>query len=47
MASLHIIALLLAIAAAVAVFRFEIGMIPMLAATSAAGIAIYMLGLVS
>ncbi|MGA1807907.1 MULTISPECIES: chromate efflux transporter [Sphingobium] len=45
--SLHLPALVLAAAAAVAVFRFKIGMIPTLAATSAAGIAIYMLGLIS
>lgn len=38
-------ALLMSLAALVAMFRFKIGMLPVLAATSAAGIALYMLGL--
>jgi chromate transporter len=39
-------ALLLAIAAALAVFRFDIGMIRTLAGTSAAGVALHLLGVV-
>lgn len=42
--SLHIPALLLAIGAAVAVFRFKVGMIPTLAATSAIGVALFLSG---
>jgi len=40
--SLHLPALVLAIGAAVAVFRFKVGMIPTLAATSAIGVAMYL-----
>ena len=43
LSSLHVPALVLAIGAAVAVFRFKVGMIPTLLATSAAGIALYLL----
>ena len=39
--------LLLAICAALAVFRFKIGMIPTLAATSMAGAALYLFGAIS
>lgn len=42
--SLHIPALVLALGAAIAVFRFKAGMIPTLAITSAAGIALYLSG---
>jgi chromate transporter len=37
-------ALALSIAAAVAIFRFKIGMIPVLAACSLAGMALYLIG---
>ncbi|WOF44989.1 chromate efflux transporter [Sphingopyxis indica] len=47
LASLHIPALLLAIGAAVAVFRFKVGMIPTLAATSAIGVALFLSGAVN
>lgn len=43
-ASLNIPALILAAAAAIAVFRFKVGMIPTLAATSAAGVLLYLSG---
>ncbi len=39
--------LVLTLAAAIAVFRFRIGMIKVLAACSAAGMAFYLLGVVS
>src|SRR3954471_16746135 len=42
--SLDLPALLLAVAAAVAIFRFKVGMIPVLAACSLAGMALYGLG---
>ncbi len=42
--SLHLPALVLAAGAAIAVFRFKVGMIPTLAVTSAAGVALYLLG---
>ncbi|MHA3795495.1 chromate efflux transporter [Rhizorhabdus wittichii] len=45
--SLHIPALLLAVGAAVAVFRFKVGMIPTLAATSAIGVALFLSGIIS
>lgn len=41
LSSLHLPALLVAVGAAIAVFRFKVGMIPTLLATSAAGIAFY------
>ena len=44
LASLQIPALVLAVGAAVAVFRFKAGMIPMLAVTSTAGVALYLSG---
>jgi chromate transporter len=40
-------ALLLSVAAAVAMFRFKAGMIPTLAACSAAGIGLYLVGAIS
>jgi chromate transporter len=40
-------ALALSAAAMIAMFRFKIGMIPTLAGCSAAGIVLYLLGLVS
>ena len=45
-ASLYIPALVLAAAAAIAVFRFKVGMIPTLAATSAAGVLLYLSGVI-
>ncbi|SCW94523.1 chromate transporter [Sphingobium faniae] len=45
--SLHIPAALLALGAAVAVFRFKVGMIPVLATTSAIGVALYLSGMIS
>ena len=42
--SVHIPAALLALGAAVAVFRFKVGMIPVLATTSAIGVALYLSG---
>lgn len=45
--SLNFWAFLLAAAAIVAMFRFKIGMLPTLAATSAAGIALYAVGTIS
>ncbi len=45
-ASLYIPALVLAAAAAIAVFRFKAGMIPTLAATSAAGVLLYLSGVI-
>ncbi len=45
-ASLYIPALILAAAAAIAVFRFKAGMIPTLAATSAAGVLLYLSGVI-
>lgn len=41
--SLHLPALVLAIGAAVVVFRFKVGMIPTLAATPAVGVAMFLL----
>lgn len=46
LASVDLWAFLLSAAAIVAMFRFKTGMIPTLAATSAAGIALYLLGLI-
>jgi chromate transporter len=40
-------ALVLSVAAALAIFRFKIGMIPVLAACSLAGAALYVAGLIS
>ena len=40
-------ALSLSIAAAVAIFRFKVGMIPTLAASCIAGIVLYLLGAIS
>ncbi|WP_445500884.1 chromate efflux transporter [Microvirga sp. G4-2] len=45
--SVNIWALLLAVAAIIAMFRFKLGMLPTLAATSAAGIALYAAGAIS
>ncbi|ALR22589.1 chromate efflux transporter [Sphingobium baderi] len=45
-ASLYIPALVLAAAAAIAVFRFKAGMIPTLVATSAAGVLLYLSGVI-
>nr|WP_243370925.1 chromate efflux transporter [Microvirga solisilvae] len=45
--SVNVWALLLAAAAIVAMFRFKIGMLPTLAATSLAGIALYALGIIA
>ncbi|MBF9232669.1 chromate efflux transporter [Microvirga alba] len=47
LASVHSWALLLATAAIVAVFRFKMGMLQTLTATSAAGIALYLAGAIS
>lgn len=46
LASLHIPALILALGAAVAVFRFKVGMIPTLAVTSAIGVALFLSGVI-
>ena len=43
-ASVDLWALLLSVAAIVAMFRFKVGMIPTLAACSAAGLALYLVG---
>jgi chromate transporter len=40
-------ALLLSVAAIIAMFRFKIGMLPTLAATSGAGIALYAAGAIA
>jgi chromate transporter len=45
--SVNIPALLLSVGAAIAMFRFKIGMLPTLAGTSAAGIALYAAGIIS
>jgi chromate transporter len=45
--SVDLWALLLSVAAVVAMFRFKVGMIPTLAACSAAGIALYLAGAIS
>ena len=42
--SIDVWALLLSLAAALAIFRFKVGMIPTLAACCAAGIALYLAG---
>ncbi len=47
LASVDIWALLLSAAAVIAMFRFKVGMIPTLAACSAAGIVLYLLGAIS
>jgi chromate transporter len=47
LASVDWLALALTIAAAVAIFRFKIGMIPTLAACCVAGIVLYLLGAIS
>jgi chromate transporter len=44
LASVDVWALLLSSAAVIAMFRFKVGMIPTLAATSAAGVALYLTG---
>jgi chromate transporter len=44
LSSVHPWALALSVAAAVAIFRFKIGMIPVLAACCAAGVVLYLLG---
>jgi chromate transporter len=45
--SVNLWALLLSAAAIVAMFRFKIGMLQTLAATSAAGVALYMAGAIA
>src|SRR5262245_30267515 len=45
-ASVDVWALVLSVAAALAIFRFKVGMIPTLAASCAAGIALYLAGLI-
>ena len=45
--SVNVWALLLSMAAIIAMFRFKVGMLPTLAATSAAGIALYAAGLIT
>jgi chromate transporter len=47
LASIDVWALLLAVAAVVAMFRFKVGMIQALAACSAAGVALYLSGMLS
>ncbi len=47
LASVDIWALLLSAAAVIAMFRFKVGMIPTLAACSAAGIVLYLLGVIA
>ena len=47
LASVDSWALVLSVAAIVAMFRFKVGMIPTLAATSAAGVALYLAGAIS
>ena len=47
LASLDIWSLVLALGAAIAIFRFKVGMIPTLAGTCAAGVALYAMGLVT
>jgi chromate transporter len=47
LATLNIVALVLAVAALVAIFRFKVGMIPTLLGCSAAGIALYFAGVTS
>ncbi len=44
-ASLNVWSLVLALGAAIAIFRFKLGMIPTLAASCAAGVVLYALGL--
>jgi chromate transporter len=46
-ASVDLWALLLAVAAAIAIFRFKVGMIPTLAACCLAGISLYMVGAIA
>ena len=46
-ASLNVWSLVLALGAAIAIFRFKVGMIPTLAASCAAGVVLYALGLVT
>ncbi|WP_414474374.1 chromate transporter [Microvirga sp. M2] len=45
--SVNIWAFLLSVVAVIAMFRFKVGMVPTLAATSAAGIVLYLLGAIS
>ena len=45
--SLNVWSLVLALGAAIAIFRFKLGMIPTLAASCAAGVVLYALGLVT
>jgi chromate transporter len=47
LASVNFWALVLSVAAAVAIFRFKLGMIPTLAGCCAAGIALYLLGAIA
>ena len=45
--SVNVWALLLSVAAVVAMFRFKVGMIPTIAACSAAGLVLYLAGAIS
>jgi chromate transporter len=47
LASVDVWALLLSVAAVIAMFRFKVGMIPTLAACSAAGVALYLTGAIA
>jgi chromate transporter len=47
LASVDWLALALSLAAAVAIFRFKVGMIPTLASSCAAGIALFLLGMLA
>jgi chromate transporter len=47
LATVNLWALLLSVAAVIAMFRFRVGMVPTLAATSAAGVALYLAGAIS
>src|SRR5215210_1319633 len=47
LSSVNVWALLLSVAAVVAMFRFKVGMIPTIAACSAAGLALYLAGIIS
>jgi chromate transporter len=44
LSSVNVWALLLSTAAIVAMFRFKVGMVPTLVATSAAGVVLYLVG---
>jgi chromate transporter len=47
LATVNLWALLLSVAAVIAMFRFRVGMVPTLAATSGAGVALYLAGAIS